>query len=107
MIVVPGCRLLIKPLKLEEHDPVLRRAKALGIALSEQDERRAQQTVDRGTVLQIGPEADKAYIQGVEEGSIIGFTKYGGKFVKDLDDGDNELLVINDEDVICIFKDNS
>lgn len=105
MISVPGCRLLIKPFKVEENDRVFRAAKAAGIELPELSERKIQSTIDKGTVLQIGPTASREYIQGLEVGNLVGFTKFGGKFVRDID-SDEDLLVINDEDVICIFKGN-
>lgn len=101
MIIVPGCRILIKPVKVEESDHIYRSAKAAGLVMPEQSERKIQANIDKGTIVLIGPEADKAYIGGAVAGDLIGFTKFGGKFVKD---GDEDFLVINDEDVICIFK---
>ena len=103
MIDVPGCRILIKPSNVEDHDEVLKSAKRAGITLLDQDERKQKANVDRGTVLKIGPKCSQDYIEGVEVGSLIGFAKFGGKFVKDLN-SEEELLIINDEDVICIFK---
>ncbi len=103
MIYVPGCRLLIKPLKLEETDKTMRSAVAAGIVIPEQEKRKHESQVDQGVVLQIGPEASKAYIEGVKVGSTIGFAKFGGKFVKDYETNET-LLVINDEDVICVFN---
>lgn len=105
MIEVPGCRILVKPMKLEEQDKLYARAEAAGIKLPEAERRKMETTVDKGTVLQIGPQAANEYIQGVEVGSLIGFTKFGGKFVRDID-SEEDLLIINDEDVICIFKEN-
>ena len=106
MIEVPGCRILVKPMKITEQDKVFARAAALGIEVPEQEKRKIQSTVDRGTVLQMGPQVADAYTQGVVVGSVIGFTKFGGKFVRDLD-SEEDLLIINDEDVICIFKENN
>lgn len=105
MITVPGCRLLIKPLKVEENDKVFRQAKAAGLALPEMSERKLQSNIDKGVVLQIGPKASQDYIEGVKVGDLIGFTKFGGKFVQERD-SDEDLLIINDEDVICIFKED-
>jgi co-chaperonin GroES (HSP10) len=103
MIEVPGCRILIRPFKVEENDKAFMAAKAAGIALPEMAERKLQSVIDKGTVLQIGPTASQDYVQGVSVGDQIGFTKFGGKFVRDLN-SDEDLLIINDEDVICIFK---
>ena len=103
MIEVPGCRLLIKPANIEDTDDVLKSAKRAGIQLLEQDERKQKASVDRGTVLKMGPKCSQDYIEGVEIGSLIGFAKFGGKFVRDLN-SEEDMLIINDEDVICIFK---
>ena len=104
MITVTGCRILIKPFKLQEHDKVFASAKAAGIQLPEFSERKEQVNVDKGTVLQIGPKSHEDYVGSLVEGDVIGFAKFGGKFVQDPKD-DEVYLIINDEDVICIFKD--
>lgn len=99
-IYVTGCRVLIKPLELEELDPVVARAKALGITF-EKDERKAKTATEKGVLLQIGSKASPEYMEGAKIGDLVGFTKFGGKFVKD---GEQELLIVNDEDIICVFK---
>jgi co-chaperonin GroES (HSP10) len=103
MIEVTGCRILVKPFKVEDADKAYRSAKASGLFIPEATERKVQANIDKGTVLQIGEEASKTYIGHLKAGDQIGFTKFGGKFVRDLD-SEEDLLVINDEDVICIFK---
>lgn len=102
MIKVTGCRVLIDPLEIEEVDETVKRAKALGFEFLEKDERKAKVAMERGVVLQLGPKVNPDYTEGANVGDVVGFTKYGGKFVKD---GEKELLVINDEDVICVYKD--
>ena len=104
MIDVVGCRLLVKPFKIQEHDKMFARAKAAGIALPELSERKEQVNVDKGTVLKIGPQCHQDYVGNLEKGDVIGFAKFGGKFVTDPAD-DEIYLIINDEDVVCIFKD--
>jgi len=103
MVKVTGCRILIKPFKIEEQDEMIRRAKSLGIELLPDDERKRQSLVEQGTVLQVGPGCDPSFVEGLKTGSIIGFAKFGGKFVKDLESKE-DFLVINDEDVVCIYK---
>ena len=103
-ISVTGCRVLIKPFKIQEHDKVFAAAKASGIVLPEFSERKEQANIDKGTVLQIGPKAHEDYLGDVAVGDVIGFAKFGGKFVQDPVD-DEIYLVINDEDIICKFKD--
>jgi co-chaperonin GroES (HSP10) len=105
MIIVPGCRLLVKPLTLEETDEKVKSAKAQGILLLEVDERKQKVNIDKGILLQIGPKASEDYIGGVKVGDTIGFAKFGGKFITDPETNE-ELLVINDEDLIVILKEN-
>lgn len=102
-IKVVGCRILVKPFKLEEHDTAFASAKKAGIALPEFTERKEQVEVDRGTVLQIGPTCREDYVGDLEKGDVIGYAKFGGKFIEDPEDNET-YLVINDEDVVCILR---
>lgn len=104
MIEVTGCRVLVKPFKLQEQDKLIARAKAAGIAIPELSERKEQINVDKGVVLQIGDSCHKDYVGKLNKGDVIGFAKFGGKFVTDPSD-DEIYLILNDEDVVCIFKD--
>lgn len=102
MITVTGCRVLLKPFKIQEHDKTFARARAMGIEIPEYSERKEQANVDKGTVLQIGPSVHSDYAGDVKVGDVIGFAKFGGKFVTDPVD-DELYLIINDEDIICKF----
>jgi len=104
-ITVTGCRLLIKPFKLQEHDKVFASAKAAGLILTETSERKEQINVDKGTVLQIGAKCHEDYVGSLSVGDTIGFAKFGGKFIQD-PQTEEIFLVISDEDVVCIFKDD-
>lgn len=105
MIKPVGHRILVRPFKLQEHDKVFASAKAAGIALPELSQRKEEVNVDKGTVLDIGATAFKDF--GGEPwchpGDVIGYAKFGGKFIQD-PETDEVLLVMNDEDVICVFK---
>lgn len=103
MISVTGCRILVKPFKLQEHDKVFASAKAAGIELPDFSQRKEEVNVDKGTVLQIGPKCHEDYVGTLNVGDVIGFAKFGGKFVQDPSD-DQVYLIINDEDLVCIFK---
>lgn len=103
MITVTGCRILIRPFKLQENDKVYASAKAAGIILTETSERKEQVNVDKGVVLQIGPKCHEDYVGTLAVGDTVGFAKFGGKFVQDTST-DEVLLVINDEDLVCIYK---
>lgn len=103
MIEVTGCRVLVKPFTIQEHDKVFAAARKAGIALPELSQRKEQINVDKGTVLQLGEGCHPDYVGKLAVGDVIGFAKFGGKFVQDLDNED-VFLIINDEDVICVFK---
>lgn len=103
MITVVGCRLLIEPFKLQEHDKVYASAKAAGFYIPETTKRQEEANIDRGTVLQIGESAHQDYVGTLKVGDVIGYAKFGGKFIQDVDE--KIYLIINDEDVICIIKD--
>lgn len=102
-IEVVGCRILVKPYKLQEHDKVFASAQAAGIALPEMTKRKEEIHVDKGVVLQIGESAHADFVGTMKVGDVIGYTKFGGKFFTN-PETDELLLVINDEDVVCLFK---
>lgn len=104
MIHVTGCRLLVKPFQIQEHDKVFASALKAGLVLMEQSKRKEQVNVDKGTVLQVGPGCHPDYVGDLKEGDVIGFAKFGGKFVQE-PNSEDIYLIINDEDVICVFKD--
>ena len=103
MIHVTGCRVLLKPFKIQEHDKVFASAKIQGIIIPEMSQRKEEVNVDKGTVLQIGPKAHEDYVGDIKVGDVVGFAKFGGKFVQDPID-DVVYLIVNDEDLICSFK---
>jgi co-chaperonin GroES (HSP10) len=103
-INVTGCRVLLRPFKIQEHDKVFASAKLQGIVLPEFSERKEQANVDKGTVLEIGPKAHEDYVGSIKVGDVVGFAKFGGKFVQD-PTNDEVYLIVNDEDLICTFKD--
>lgn len=106
MLVPCGHRLLVKPEKLHEVDEVYAAAKKAGIELIETTKRQEQVAVDRGTVIAIGETAFKAFDDGepwCQVGDVVAYTRYGGKLLKDPADGE-DYLILNDEDVICKYK---
>ncbi len=107
-----GFRLIVKPDEVE-----LKTASGIVIATNEKMERNA---TDKGTVLDIGPEAFRSYnrtagfqnyVPWCKVGDKITYAKYAGKWVKTgiiKDDGkEEELLIINDEDVTSVVDDSS
>jgi len=105
MISVTGCRILLRPFKIQEHDKVYASAKAAGIELPEFSERKEQVNVDKGTVLEIGNSCHQDYVGKLKVGDTVGFAKFGGKFVQD-PSTEEVFLIVNDEDIICIFKED-
>jgi co-chaperonin GroES (HSP10) len=104
-----GHRLVIKPYSIAQHDPIFAAAEAAGIKLLAQEARREQVAVDKGTVLEVGPSAFIAlnppdFPPWCKVGDVIGYTRNAGKYIKI--DEDNHVLVINDEDVVNIFKED-
>lgn len=111
-VVAVGHRLVIKPYSIEEHDPIFAAARTAGIQLLEQNARREQVAVDRGTVLEIGPSAFTALNPpGADKpwckvGDLIGYTRNAGKFITLDETNKTHVLVINDEDVVNVFKED-
>ena len=99
-----GKHLLVKLHKLEDTDPVYARAHRAGIAMPEIKEKiLAQRAVERATVVAISPKAWKDWFDGqpwCEVGDDVIFAKYGGHVIKD---GEEEFVLLNDEDLLCII----
>ena len=105
MIVPLLHRILVKQEKLVDTDKTYARAKQLGLVLTETDDhKRAQAGVDKGTIIAIGATAYKDY--GVDPpisvGMVVAFAKYSGKIVTD-PDTDEEYVLLNDEDIVCVI----
>ena len=105
MIKVVLHRILIKQDKLEDANPEYKRMKELGMVLAESDDRkRAQASVDTGTVIAVGPTAFKDFgtTSPINVGDKIAYARFSGKFITDPATKE-EFVALNDEDVICIF----
>lgn len=106
-----GHRLTVKPDKAENSEAAKTKQKAesLGLVIPDnvKDELDSQATrdrasVDQGVVLTIGKTAFRDFggDPWCNVGDYIAYARHAGKFVKDPDTGE-DILVINDEDVIC------
>lgn len=97
-----GHRVLVKPQKIEDVDKAFAAARAVGIQLLEQAERKEQTAVDKGIVVQIGSTAFKDFggDPWVEVGDLVCYAKYGGKFITNPVDQE-VYVVLNDEDLIA------
>lgn len=106
-----GHRLTVQPDKVENSDAekTKQKAESLGLVIPDKfkDELDSQYTrdrasVDQGIVLTLGKTAFRDFggEPWCEVGDYIAYARHAGKFVKDPDTGE-DILVINDEDVIC------
>jgi len=105
MTIIPcGHRVLIKPFKQADVDPSLQAAKRMGLQIVNNNQAREDASVDKGTVLAIGPNAWKAFDGGepwCAVGDTVLFTKFAPKFVED---GKETYGLLNDDDVIAVIK---
>lgn len=92
MITPAGPRVLIKP------DPVETKVGSIIIA---QDEKMAKYETVTGVVVAIGDLCWEGGEPWCKVGDHVYYTRHGGKYVKD---GEEELLVLSDEDVIAVTR---
>lgn len=107
MIIPAMHRVLVRQLAVVEHDEDRKRLKNLGLELPPENERE-QASVDVGHVVRIGETAFKDFGYDrpedvIQVDDLISFAKGSGKPLKDPYTGE-EFLVINDQDVVCVFK---
>lgn len=98
-------RILVKQDKLEDKDETFKAARALGIVIADQEQKREQAAIDTGVVIEVGPTAFKDF--GLDEppikvGQTIVYARYGGKAIVDPETKET-FVALNDEDVICIL----
>jgi chaperonin GroES len=97
MIKVVGHRVLVKPSSVEK-------TTASGIIIADTTHEKNQRDQQKGTVIQIGPNAWKAFDGGepwCDVGDLVLFSRYGGKIVKD---GNEEFRILEDEDIVAIIS---
>lgn len=101
-------RLVVKPVSLEVYDEVAVRLKAAGLERGITEETKYHGTqIDQGTVLDIGPTAFRDYVQKynldvpVKVGMLVTYARHSGKNVKD---GEDEVVILNDEDILCFHS---
>lgn len=117
MIKISGHRLLVKRYSLEERDQRYKNAAKAGIVIPQSEEKsRAEAGVDRGEVIQIGPDCWKAFHLNsnpadtnfenfspwCKVGDKIIFAKYAGKDFTD-EQNDIKYVILNDEDVCAVI----
>ncbi len=108
MLIPVTHRVVVKQLQLEATRQEYKRANAMGLIIPEtEDKMRAQAGVDQGTIIAFGPTAFRDFETEIpfKVGDFIAFAKYSGKVITDPEDN-QEYVVINDDDVICVIKEN-
>lgn len=103
---VVGTKVLVKPITLEEHDPVIAAAKKSGIAFMDTTDRQEATLITRGVVMQIGATAftDLGGTHQVQVGDEIDYVRHGGVFVHDPHNKEQKWYVIQDLDVLVVWK---
>jgi len=99
-------RIVVRPEKFEEVNKDIQRAKSFGLVIPElEDMKRAQASVDRGVVVAIGDTAYRDYNVDppVKVGDSVNYARFAGKVVEDPESG-IEYILLNDEDLICVIK---
>lgn len=105
-----GHRVVIKPLELDEVDPVRASARSLGITIPDQSDRQRQTGIDRGRVVAIGPTAFIALnppdynVPWCKAGDLIAYARNAGKMIRLSEDLEDYVLIINDEDVVTVLE---
>ena len=101
MIIPDNYRLLIKQDVFDEKDEVYLSAKRAGLEIVHDKMVRAQESVDSGVVMSLGPMVDKT---SATVGDKIVYAKFAGKKVEDPQDKDTTYVIINDDDICAIIK---
>ena len=106
MIVPVIHRIVVKADKLEETDKTFLKAAQIGIVIPEhEDRKRAQAGVDKGVVVSIGPTAYRDFNVPcpISVGDYVAYARFSGKLITD-PETDEEFVILNDEDICCVFK---
>lgn len=106
MIKPCGHRLVVKPFKLAEVDEDLKRARAMGLEVVRENEKREDASVDKGIVLAIGPTCWPDSDPWCKVGDTIIFAKFAPKFIDDPDTKE-QIGILNDEDVVAVLEVNN
>lgn len=101
MTIIPLMhRALVRPKQVETKT-------ASGIILTDSLTRKEQAATEEGIILALGDTFGKDFGADVlpKVGDKVLFAKYAGKFIKD-DDG-TDLVLLNDEDMVAIVRENA
>lgn len=95
-------KVLVKPDLIEETDPVIKSAKAMGLEIPESAKAKDKMRQISGTLLAAGGKAFEDFGQPCPKiGSTVYFAKYAGLVIEA--DGMVEFRLMNDKDVTAIL----
>lgn len=95
-----GHRVLIKPDKVEETTKG-------GIILAPSLVNQEKNAQERGTVVAIGSSCWDTFGDGTPwcaVGQLVYYPKYSGMKVKETEDSDEFLVIVNDEDIVAVIE---
>jgi co-chaperonin GroES (HSP10) len=96
-------KILIKPEKIEETDPTLARARALGLELTHDTTERERMAQVKGVLIAVGGNAFQDWNEPIPKvGDVVFYAKYAGMNVRAKDGA--ELRLCNDKDVSAIVR---
>lgn len=101
---VVGTKVLVKPITLDEHDPIIAAARKAGFELMEQTDRQEATLITQGIVLAMGATAFSDLGGGCEVGDHIEYVRHGGVYIRDPKDKEQKWYVIQDLDVLAVWK---
>lgn len=93
---VVGHRILIRPKDVEEKTES-------GLVLVKDTVEKERIATEEGTVLGVGPACFYELnwpFDTVKIGDRVVYSKYGGKFIRDPEDKDKWIVIINDQDIL-------
>lgn len=100
-----GCLVLVTFEEIDDIDPTFKRMKAGGFVIPEtEDKNRKQASMDKGVIVAVGEGANFLMTNPPKVGDYIGYARHAGKIITDMDNPEQKYIIINDEDVQCIYK---
>ena len=103
MMIPCGHRIVVKPFKYEQIDDTYLKAKQLGLEVVRENQKREDASVDKGTVVSIGPDCwPNSDTPWCSVGDTILWARHAAKLVEQ-PDGSN-LGILNDEDIVAVIK---
>ena len=101
-------RVLIKPDPLDDKIKSKDSDFELVAVRGRDDQRKERAAQTTGVVVQVGKTAWKGYDDGeawAEVGDRVLYTRYGGKYISNPQDPDNDLIIVDDENILAILED--